>query len=214
MKSYLDAYPKGKSMGEATALLEEAQKQYNASLEAGKISTVRMDCRVTIGNGQSIPVQGFIQLFRYRSSTDVFEEIKKEKDVASMFEKIESLESKNRSQRNEMEEIKLESSKWFYILYYGKAYNTFLPREDLVAQGKIHDGSITFSNVPANQVYLYYGSGMAGLNFVAYAGATKTKGGDTSLIDPSCLSFFCDPNSNKGSLDKTKLLIEVWSPIN
>lgn len=191
MQKYLDAYPQGKHMGEARALLEKAQDDIRDWQTAQSVASVVIDCKVPLGSGQVVPVQGFIQIFETQRS------------LGELIVAADAGVSKpDRDLGGE-----------FYIRAFGEQLENLLSSQHLVAQSSIQDGEVSFSGLPANKVYFIYGRGMAGSNFVGYYDSFASGGGKTTRIHPNSVGYYC---KSEGFIDgdtTARMLLGSWKSI-
>jgi hypothetical protein len=214
MKSYLSAYPKGKHMGEATALLEKAQT-------ATKVGSLLLKCRVTLGNGNTVAVHGWIQLLRSaKSYNEVTQEMLKD-EMIQLFMKSDAVVKQGQKEaRHYIDEANsLRRSMGQPDLPYPdedvsegplvSEMGRFLSKISAtkVAEAEIKDGDIDLPNVPPGE-YLIYGAGQAGINFVGYFDHIKIQGGRMITVTPTCHSVFCPPREK---LDINHFL-GCWKP--
>jgi hypothetical protein len=181
MSDYLKVFPKGNHTGEATALWEKAQKEETQKYEELRKGTVIVDCHVTLGSGQTVPVQGFIQLFKCPDGLDqIMKKVLSNPDVRN------NAEGARLGRQTGVDMMDL------YLMAFGRAYRDNIERQGkLVAQGNLSEGRVTFADLPAGYVYIVYGSGVAGLNVIGYWGGVVPQGGRTVSANQESISAFC-----------------------
>ncbi|MBT3375645.1 MAG: hypothetical protein HN976_31690 [Lentisphaerae bacterium] len=183
LEDYLKKYPNGEHVGEATALVERARKELREWNEAQKVGTLVVDCKVTLGSGQTVPVMGWIQVFENRPNRTA-EDLIKYVHGTPQVRKAEQDYRRFGDSCFEQE----------FVSKVGFQYQRILKSCPLVAQGRLHGGRIAFDGLPpsVDSGYLIYGCGVAGKNFVGMFGSMRLFGGKRSTLEPSTYAVYPD----------------------
>ena len=190
LSAYMQKYPNGSHTGEMKALLEQAQEdlaKWEAEMQVGSIL---VDCRITLGSGQTIPVQGWIQLIKIDKSA-----------VLACLQAIENDEIATLQKRIILEFPKKDGKAEDYYWYrVGEVISKNL-RGEVLARGQISEGKVEFSNLQPSY-YLIYGAGLGGKNFVMYFSPLDVKTGKIIVIKEPF-----------GSVVNPDLSLQSWKPL-
>ena len=169
MQSYLGAYPKGKHMGEATALLEKAQVGVEELKQAQTKATIVLDGQVTLGSGQTIPIQGYVQVVEYCDAAARLKENLANDEAVQRGKRIAELDAQGGSKPNMT----------FYFWAVGDVLRKSLTECRVVASGQLSSGKVafTFENMNSAKTYIVYGCGQAGMNWIGFNQAVIAKPG-------------------------------------
>lgn len=183
LSGYMQKYPKGKHAGEVKALLEQAQEELAKWEAQMKVGSILADCRITLGSGQTISVQGWIQLIKVDESSVRACQQAIEDDVLlirykQLLEMAEIVGNENHKAENSRQ----------YWSRVGEVMSDKL-RGTVLAQGQLSEGKIEFTDLQPGY-YLIYGAGLGGRNVVMYFDYLDVEAGKTSVTKKPFGSVF------------------------
>jgi hypothetical protein len=200
LKAYVNRFPQGRHVGEATALLDDARKRDFEWEEQQKVATLQVQCSITLNNGNVVPLQGWVQVIDNPST--VLRMAGESDDMVRMSDD-EDL------RRASMDSAVFPDNDCMKVKGFGLYYRKILNGGKVVAAGKIQNGMVVFENVPAPNNYWVYGGGMAGHYFVGIVGMAFARGGETLSVDltqyPSRLDFTRGSPINE--------MDQAWAPL-
>jgi len=200
LQSYLQRYPRGRHVGEITALLEDATKKSSDWTQQQKVGTVRAECFATLGSGQTIPVQGWIELLEEKSG-----------DAPALYRALTSLDQDAEVKRAADLADKVDDRS-LYVVAVGEYLRKTFSGLHCVSRIDIVNGIAEFHELPAGSRYVLFGCGWAGQNFVGLCTFAKADGGKVVTVSPppvSCLLSFAKEKRARDS----SLLLAFWAPV-
>ena len=189
LESYIQKHPKGRHIGEAMALLEDARKKNIEWDRQQTVATLMVKCIVTLGNGSTIPVRGWVQVIRNKETAD----------------KVKKL-------RAEFKPVGYEANDVFIISQTGEALRKCVEGGEVVASGQLENGMIVVKDV-APDFYFVFGAGRAGRNFIGIWGAVYAAAGQTENVSVTTYGSLL-PSNDYEENQYLSILKNAWKPLN
>ena len=191
LSAYMQKYPNGKHAGEMKALLEQAQEELAKWEAQMKVGSILADCRITLGSGQTVPVQGWLQLIKTDQSTvlAVLQTIQNDQELKKLLH--------DRALYADETSDPYSSLYWHRV---GKLIAAQL-KGTVLAQGQISEGKLAFTELQPGY-YLLYGAGMGGRNVVTYFKYLDVEAGKTTVTKDTF-----------GSVFNADFVLETWRPL-
>jgi hypothetical protein len=195
LAGYVEKYSKGKHVGEMKALLEQAQEKLSKWKDEQKFGSILADCHITTGSGQTISVQGWLQLINI--TADAANEVMNNANNDPKCVKI-------------MEDAKriigvggdTSGFSSMHAMRTGEVISAQLQQKgQLVMQGNIQNGKLLFHKLQPGY-YLLYGAGMGGRNVITYFEYIKVEPGQTTLTKRTFVTQF-----------DADFVLDAWKPI-
>jgi hypothetical protein len=183
VRSWINNMPQSGSSTQNTAAAPQEQAAVpppQPRAEQATVGSLTVNCAVTLGNGRTVPVQGWMQLLQ---GDDI---LAKTCDIRGTDEYKAGLTAARAGMAY--------SAKGQIFL----AYNHLMRgvSADVVAQGYLSGGKIEFGKLPFG-FYFVYGAGTAGLNDVGYIeGPILVERGKSVSVSPEPIcNVFCDADA-------------------
>jgi hypothetical protein len=175
--------------------------------EKGEVLVI---CRVTLGSGQQISLDGFAQLLRSDrlSYREINEKMEKDEHIGLMAWTTEvergMRERTNKNLGQPGADVHVDQGPFV------SSVGSFISRLPLVKVGEaeFENGEARISNVPAGD-YILYGSGRAGMNFVGFLEPVNIQTGQRAVVKlRKTYTAFVRPNEGLGF----QHLFQAWKP--
>ena len=182
LKSYIAKFPSGKHIGEAMALLEDAQAK-------ASVSSISLDCYVVTKGGQSIPVVGWIQIISTEKTRgQIWMQIEENRYWKSAQQQKAIGKQLYPAQEGHMAADEAKENNDISILI-NINYALQSLKAKAVSTLELYRGQASFSNLRPGY-YFIYGAGHAGQKVVVYFSEFKAEPGKSSKISPEPLFSF------------------------
>ena len=169
--SYMLKYPVGKHSGEMKALAEQNEQSIAQWKEQQKYGDIKVRCFATLGNGNVIPVQGWVQLIESPKTAAAH--------ITAYSDEINELAK----EKHKMERLgNMESYIQMNFMSLGRTLCKVRGRA--IGGVTLDNGTAVFQGLSPGD-YILYGSGRAGATSTGWFQDVNVTGGHITTITPS-----------------------------